>query len=220
MPVIRVQHALQGRSGLPTDTYVNTFHFSDLAVPTGPDLVTLATAIKSFYADVAAGGGTSIKSFISGSAGADGASIKMYNQDDPMPREPIFSELYDFNLGFNGKALPSEVAVCLSYAAASQSGAIQARRRGRIYIGPLNDSASTLASLTERCRPTTAIQTALVQSALDLRSKAVLLGLIWLVYSPTGGSGASITKFWVDDAFDTQRRRGEAPTARLEVAVP
>jgi hypothetical protein len=39
------------------------------------------------------------------------------------------------------------------------------------------------------------------------------------VYSKVDGLFTPIVQFWVDNAFDTQRRRGSAPSARQILAV-
>jgi len=39
-------------------------------------------------------------------------------------------------------------------------------------------------------------------------------GWDWVVYSPTNGNTVNVDNGWVDNAFDTQRRRGLAVTAR------
>jgi hypothetical protein len=41
----------------------------------------------------------------------------------------------------------------------------------------------------------------------------------WVVYSPKLDAFAEVDNLWVDNAFDTQRRRGERPTARTVVAL-
>jgi hypothetical protein len=42
----------------------------------------------------------------------------------------------------------------------------------------------------------------------------------WAIYSPTANLHKTITDIWVDDAWDTQRRRGLAPTTRDTFVLP
>lgn len=101
-----------------------------------------------------------------------------------------------------------------SFQGARTSGSVQARRRGRIYIGPLKTTTSTNG------RPnSTAITTlATASSALGIDLNAVA-DTTWCVWSPTSGTAVPITDGWVDNAFDTQRRRGWDPTSRTTYFV-
>lgn len=219
MGVIKVQHALQSASGLPTDRYINSFYFAQAELTTPEDLSSMTSAIQSFYTGVPTGQSSALKSLFSVRAGGAFATMKFYDMDQPMPRAPIHENSYDFNLGTNGKGLPSEVAICLSYEAPQISGQIQRRRRGRIYLGPLNDTCMNVASPTEPARPTPGARQLILDAARDLWALAQGQGWNWNVHSTVGGSSATISRFWVDDAFDIQRRRGEAPTSRLEEVV-
>ncbi len=62
-------------------------------------------------------------------------------------------------------------------------------------------------------RPSATQQTAL----LDLASDLAALGgadVAWVIYSPTDNQYRGVTNAWVDNAWDTQRSRGLAPTSR------
>jgi hypothetical protein len=119
--------------------------------------------------------------------------------------------------------LPNEVALCLSYQAVAISGESQARRRGRIFFGPLCNTANTL-SATGECRPSAALVTALCGAATLLATPAATAAgdlVHWAVYSPTtdltetiDDAFQDVDNGWVDNSFDTQRRRGRDATAR------
>jgi hypothetical protein len=111
----------------------------------------------------------------------------------------------------NVAGLPTEVAVCLSFYA----GRNLPRSRGRIYIGPLNVASST----SGEGRPTPQ----LIDSIADRASNVARTteNVTWVMVTKGGfpiqkePAGAKvITAGWVDDAYDTQRRRGLAPLVR------
>ncbi len=103
--------------------------------------------------------------------------------------------------------LPTEVAACLSYVADRNLP----RNRGRIYLGPLGTNA--LVTSAGRVLVSPAFRTALRESAARLQG-ANGQSISWHLYSTVANQMKLITGGWVDDAFDTQRRRGTAPTVR------
>jgi hypothetical protein len=108
-----------------------------------------------------------------------------------------------------GGTVPVETAIVGALEAVPISGVPQARRRGRMFFGPI---ASVALSMTSgRCRVTQPAQTAI---AAGLRS-LITGGLpTWGVYSRVNGTMATAVQGWVDDAPDTQRRRGRGALKR------
>lgn len=96
----------------------------------------------------------------------------------------------------------------LSFQADKVSGLPQARRRGRVYFGPLGGAAEASG------RPGTTLLSAVVAFGAALLSESNLADWTWVVYSTVNNGGAPVTNGWVDNSFDTQRRRGLEWTAR------
>lgn len=216
---IRVQHSFQGISGTAKDQFVNTFHFGGGGALAGTHAA-LATLIKNFYDVLPGGGGHPLSFYLSGNSDSPGARIKMYDLADPLPRVPIYDELYTPSVHPGaGQNLPNEVACCLSYAATHTAGVPIASQRGRIYIGPLNDNALGSASGDVISRPLLGMRTDMVKAAKVLQAAAADILWLWSVHSPTRAADYPITSFWSDDAWDTQRRRGEAPSSRYTELV-
>jgi len=219
MTVYAIQHAFQGVSGLPSDRFVNTFHTIGPVDPLTPDFAAAATAIKLFYNPT---GGVKISSYMSNAVRGIGRTIKIYDLSDPKPRAPVY-EFIDAVVPWAQSAsqpLPSECCVCLSYDAPKLSGLPQARRRGRLFIGPLSIAALN-GNTDPPQRPNSSLQDALNTAAGNLQDALAAANMPWVVYSPTSddgtgavGSAALVTRSWTDDAFDTQRRRGERPSAK------
>jgi hypothetical protein len=135
---------------------------------------------------------------------------KLYDRADTPPRAPVATGTWSFAGAPAGDSLPKEVALCLSFQGAPLSGTPQSRRRGRIYMGPLRTSA-----LGTDGRPVAGLITQLKDAGDNLLAASeAAASWIWVVYSPTSGLETTITNGWVDNEFDTQRRRGRVPTSR------
>lgn len=216
----RAQVSIPLDSGVPEDAIVNTWHFDDdddpVAAP-GDTRDWIMQALRNFYQTIDA-------TLFPRTIGAN-ATVKLYDIAAPMPRQPLFTETLALTPA-DQDALPSEVALCLSFAAAMESGVPPARRRGRVFIGPL---ATTVAEqVNSQSRPSTAAMTVLRDAADALQNGVVHPGagnpyrLRWSIYSPKTDETATVGEAfndvlsgWVDDAFDTQRRRGPGATSRL-----
>lgn len=216
--LMRCQVTIPLDSGIPEDQLVNTWYFDgdDAEVGDAAYHSAVVTMLTNFY--------TQIDGVIFPSTVATPLKAKIYDMRDPMPRLPEHE--FDINVTpSTHEPLPNEVALCLSFAAAAGSGLNMKRRRGRVYIGPICFDASEVVG--SQRRPTAAAMEAItdvantVLSGIDLGSGPPPNSVKWAVYSPTTDATSSIddafndvVRGWVDNAFDTQRRRGCAPTLR------
>lgn len=136
--------------------------------------------------------------------------VKSYNRSDPLPRAPVTNSVFNFAGGPVGNPMPPEVSLCGSFQAVLQSGIPQSRRRGRIYLGPVNTGTLDLDG-----RPTPARITTLRNALNALRvASAAAATWDWQVFSTRNLIGYTIANGWVDNEFDTQRRRGRLATTR------
>lgn len=234
MGVFRVQRVTLPKSGLARDQVVNTFHFQtplqDTANPTDDQRSFVRDALNDLYG-LAVGSGSALRTFLAESTMASQrAEYKFYNLDHATPRQPIGGPQPAQNITpvIATAPLPSEVALCLSFRGNAVSGTNMARRRGRIFIGPLNTAAVESDPITGQARPVLALQNAAVQGANRLADAMALVGMIWSIYSPAlraAGSGSALSgttdikHAWCDNAFDTQRRRGQNPSGRVALDV-
>lgn len=156
--------------------------------------------------------------------GTAAGRMRWYNLADPEPRVPVRDTTFAI-VDSGGDGLPHEVAVCLSFAAADQAGAVRARRRGRIYLGPIRASAAVV--LDGGVRVQTAAVDAIATAAQTLMN-AGDADKHWAIYSPTTqANGATLAdsvndvkKVWVDNAFDIHRSRGQKATYRKTFVAP
>lgn len=208
MPNLRAVVSIPAASGLPEDGVQNVFHFTAV-VADAATMDAIAAALKTNLYD-------SIDTYLSVELNVAGTHVTFYNLADAQPRNPIRDVPIGADMIGAADSIPDEVALCLSFQADAESGQPQARRRGRVYIGPFGRVA--LGAAAAGNRPAAALVTALANAGgglLDASQAAA--GWDWVVWSPTTGPAGFpwvITNGWVDDAFDTQRRRGVAALAR------
>ena len=215
MTTTRCMFVGQGGSGLPEDRFINVFHFHDPTIlPWDDSVPALLNAVENFYVDPTSNGGSigaAISSYVSRSA-----QLIFYNMGQAQPRVP---EAFNITLpSALGQGAPEEVAICLSLHGAPP---VTARRRGRIYIGPLSMSTSVIQQSTTttpsrvQMTGTNAIGVCIAQAAERLRDEAIAAGVPWCIRStvPTENY-VPIVSGYVDNAFDIQRKRGPDDTVR------
>jgi len=205
MPDADVQMVMQGVSLLPEDRFINTLHFSESGVGSFDSFASvLAVDLKSAWDPL--GGIYPTEQVIRP------YQILIYNPDDPKPRKPWVDSTGAVPTGTlssgSSGSLPTEVALCLSYYGISNTK----RNRGRIFIGPVQ------AGWNDSSRPLVQLRTALLDLA-DRLSDVGTQSVDWQIVSRVAGTRQRIQEVWVDNAWDTQRRRGIAPTARSTRAV-
>jgi hypothetical protein len=185
-------------NNLPRDRYVNTLYYDTRDDGTAEG--TAEDIMDGIHAAYTANG----LSFLSGSIAS--MTIKAY-ATGRNPGGPLAEKNYAF--APSTSAGPAEVAVCLSY----YSGGNSKRRRGRVYIGPF------AGTQTGSERPSSILRTRILDWASDIAAIGNLSPANWQQHSRTDASYNPVTDFYVDDAWDTQRRRGAAPSGRFTRTV-
>ena len=208
MPILRAMVVLAHDGGQAEDVCVNTFHFDATAPLIQAQRDAVIAAVRDFYSTVGVSG-SNIASQLGVSVHPEGSRIKLYDLSGPPPHFPIEDVLLNLTATASTQ-LPREVALVLSFQANPVSGQIQKRRRGRVFIGPLSTAAATYQNGDSR--PTAGLMNALRDAAERLRNPAG--DPHWVVRSGTG-LVVPVQQGWVDNSFDTQRRRGLAPTQRF-----
>jgi hypothetical protein len=206
---IHAQVEIPNTSGLPEDSAVNNFSFTvDDAVWTRVDAATQLSSIiaNDFYGSIA--------SMMNALAKLSLLKIKWYDRGDAAPRLPFYTAT---GLGLSdaaGSPLPNEVALVLSFHAAFESGHPPARYRGRVYM-PFID-ASEVNQRHGSGAPSSTLTGALKTAGQTLLSSTVgYTGIRWGVRSDMDDVTRPVVGGWVDDEFDTQRRRGTRPLSRF-----
>lgn len=209
-------------TGLGEDIVVNDLYFRVPDKDTSNVLVDLRDLIEGAYAHVAGQ--------LSGIIDRTKCTIRFYDLAQAKPSVPLDELPMALDGAANNYRLPQEMALCVSFQGDRQSGLNQRRRRGRIYLGPFCNRTPNEMSVDYE-RPHTSIITAAVNFGTHLLSPGQPTGWAeWGVLSRVNAGGwmvpgvqgppdlpagwTPVTNGWVDNAWDTQRRRGLAPSAR------
>lgn len=223
-------------SGLSRDQVVNTWTFTGEADLTDTGFGTIESALTDFYNGTDTGGtGLTVASFLGPQLSRSVVPVfRHYDLDGHLSGGALGSPqrvqpMVALGAGNGGTGLPSEVACCLSFNGAYGSdpefgpgGATRprARDRGRIYLGPLSASGCiSIESTTQRPKVSDNLRETVVAAALRLSAFAGLPAF-WSTWSRKAGTTHQVVDVAVDDAFDTQRRRGERANIRTTAAVP
>lgn len=214
MAIYRFQVTIPYFTGIPTDVITNDFHFSwSPGTPVDANYEDIRDRLVTFYNTIYSQAG--LGDFMAPWVNPSGVNLKVYNVNDPPPRAPHYlSAMALTDNRVVGSIVTPETAVCLSFQGTPISGVPQARRRGRVFIGGVHEpfESGTTTSFPE---VSSDLLSALATAGDDLRIGATTDGWTWVVYSRVLGTGAPVANGWIDNAPDTQRRRGNAPTARL-----
>lgn len=214
MAILRAQVTFEHDSGLPADRSVNTFHFLTTSGDQVPIAQEIRDALHDFY-KLAPTGSTTVLSSLFSSDLSGAFSVAFYDLSDPEPRQPIYEFSFaPFTPG--SSALPEEVTLCLSFQAPAISGSSQARRRGRIYVPPLMNTATVITSTGDPAAGSNQlIPTLAACGNMLLLESETAANWSWAVYSRVNGTAVAVDNGWVDNAWDTQRRRGRIATSRV-----
>lgn len=222
-------------SGIPQDASINDFYFfSDVGTPASDDAVanSLQVYLNTFYNDDTTASGISIASRFSNavSRATDAVQIVVYAKDTLDPAvdwgPPVEIRDLTFVAAAAAPNLPSETAACLSFHG-DLTGVPEtadnptpppakirpaARRRGRVYLGPLIYGALVdNAGVNYDPLLGSNFVNTVAEHAAGLADDS---GGAWVVYSPTSQAVFPVVGGYVDNALDTQRRRGRGPTSR------
>lgn len=205
MALYRLQAVLPYFTGLPADVATNTIYVD---APNDGAAEDCAAAFALFYERTYVGG-HGVLWYMSGvlSDAPDAFKIRGYRMADPLPREPIFEYSFTGTETRSTESLPLEVALCCSFKALPPN---TPSRRGRIFIGPLSVRALDVDATGV---PTAAFMNAVAAAAYALNQDLSDLTATWIINGAAGPVG--VAHGWVDNAFDTQRRRGVEATTRV-----
>lgn len=200
MPAYRLQQTIATVDNTAANYATNTFHF---IADDDTELPAIQTAVQAFY--------NTWRPEMNNLVRQNTHEYKFYNMSDPEPRAPVLEGSFNLTTAPAGTPLPTEVSLCLSFQGTKVSGEPQARRRGRVYLPFI-----TSASMGSDARPDAGCITAAVNCGTNLLAASVAAaGWDWIVASTFDPiSGAIVDNGWVDNEWDTQRRRGRVATAR------
>jgi hypothetical protein len=230
-----VTATLAHTSGLPEDSVV-----MDWAVAGGnpadvPSHAAVLDAFAAFYSDAMPLALTSFGDYISSEISRVGSPhmLRLYDITNDLSGTPHGSPLaiqsFAIDAGAGGQNFPGEVALAITLEALGrEDAAVEAssgttrpkqRRTGRVYIGPLKVSAGVT---TGTSRPSASIITHFLEAIDVLNADLIALsnGEALGVWSRSDATVRALEAVSIDNAWDTQRRRGVAATARTRNTLP
>lgn len=201
MVAYRVQTVLKTDSTLPEDWITNSWAFTG----TDPlaDKTAVEAALKAFYDSL-------VSTVFSTNISQNAHLFKWYELPGPKPNYPVAETTWNLASNPTAISLPYEVSMVLSFQGQRVPGFPQARRRGRLYIGTIQATGVSYE------RPAAGQVTAIANAATTFKAaiEAIPSNTVWAVWSKSDQAGVQVNNGWVDNAWDTQRRRGNVPTSR------
>jgi len=176
-------------SSLPRDRMIINPTFSSTAADTAA-ATTLATDLA-----------TNLDAWV---VGARELTVKIYDLKAD-PSYPLATQVRSVG-AYTESPHPREVALCLSF----YSGHPEPRSRGRLYLPAFAIAAG--GSLSARPTSTHMSKLATLPPILAAAGGA---GCFWCVYSRRLDQMQTITNWWVDDEWDTIRKRGLRASSRV-----
>lgn len=242
MPFLFAVATIPHTSGDPKDVFQNTFSFSNPIMDEVTMANFVATAVTGFYN---AGGGamgdpTPLASQIgvSASRAANACTLKVYDVTGLLDGSPHGSPIasYAWTLAAAGEltSMPEEVAAALTIRgvgwenqpvelpddADPDTGVERIRQRytGKVYLGPLI-SAAVVRDGAGRSLLSSEVRGRLGGASINMQAGLALNGIAWCVWSREAGLMIPVDVVQVDNAPDTQRRRGVRSTSRTTYDV-
>jgi len=211
------QVRINSNSGLDEDTATNTFHFRK---PTAVDYDTaagsIAVVLEDFYTDTATGATNPVRYYYSSAMKTGSNLSQIVTYDGSIPPGSRLPTSHSWSLGSGGGTanLPNECAAVLSFKALEAGVAPFSHQRGRVYLGPISNAATFADTAGPRIPSQMLIDCTKAAKQLQDDVQALGAGYDWCVYSPTSNMLFPVTVAWMDNAVDTQRRRGLSPSVR------
>lgn len=204
-------------TGLPEDVITNVWSFAYTGgTPSTTQFNNLRDALDTFYTNVYSTGATDIAAPWVDWANA---SVKAYLLSDPTPRPPKYMSAMPITVTPGASSdVPPELAICLSFQGDPVAGVNQARRRGRLFLGGFGLWADP-GDATQFPEVDSTIITAITTAADAFGNAVPAQQFFWSVWSRTTSTMVPITNGWVDNAPDTQRRRGADATSRTTFTI-
>lgn len=210
-------------SGLPRDVSINTFHFLT-GEPTvgGTTAADLNTWILTLYNIVDGPAQVyEIGRYISEYIDRDDPYYKIYDVDTATgTMTPVAGGVHiplTIPAALSGISMPNEVALCLTYGGVTPLIPL-ARQRGRVYFGPFQNELDEDGD--NRPDPSERLQRDIAEAYLNCLTAELDLSVSHSVYSRVDRELYAIAGAYVDNEWDTQRRRGLPSTNRYSIARP
>lgn len=227
-------------SGLAADDVQLDFVIASSVTVAPGDTLDLSGPIANFF-NTHDGAGHWVAEFLGQQVKRDtnGAIIRYYDisahLDGSNHGSPVAVDHFTVGpISSNSSSLPDEVAVVMTLRGEGWDTASvevinptpsphlvrpKQRHSGRLYVGPIN--LAGYGNADNRPRPATVLRTTLLNAAERLQDELSAVPATWCVWSRKDAVLRDVVRAEVDDAWDTQRRRGVKPLTRdSRVLIP
>lgn len=220
MGLLRAEFTSYFSDDLPRDMDVNTVYFRDSGQDGILEALGFVPSVAPDYNATALNWATAVHDFFANASifqPGRGVKCKLYDMGATKPR-PVLGQgdVGPTAARQSGSPGNPKVAFVVSFF----GGRNLPRQRGRNYLGPLGAGAAGSFSPGSAER-TQAINwcTRIAGLQLQVPNPGTNSDVDWVVYSPTSNSSHKVTDGWVDDEWDTVRKRGERATTRTTVTA-
>lgn len=216
---------LNHKSGIVADADHIGLYFATGTDATATDFDNMKTHIAAFFNTTPTGAGASLGSYLSNALAVttDAMAMRFYKMP-AVPGQlgsPVATRTWTLSTT-GAQGMPNEMAACLSYQKTYGTdvefgaGGLRPRSsdRGRVYLGPLSGSEISQDTTTKEVRiGSTGLPQVAVKAAHQFLGTAMTADSItWVQFSRKRWTFDAVTKCWMDNAYDIQRRRGVLPT--------
>lgn len=221
------QARLAAKNAQPADDVINTFAFysDDANTDTAADLaVIIADKVEDFYnatSDMPAAQALAYYLAPSIDRGTNLCSVKVTHVEDldaETPEgSPILVDPFTLTAAGNAGSQPAETALVATLRTtfgqlqpAEGPGGTRPRSRytGRLYLGPFNNAAAVTSVSSGVGYPSDDLRNGLAVACKRLANDLATEQIYWSVWSRTLQVMTAYSSVKVDNAWDTQRRRG------------
>jgi hypothetical protein len=228
----RLEHVMPYKSGVPRDESVNVMHIvtDGLTPPTPGDFPIWATWFANLFNEDVTGMAHTLQSYLSSFIDTPNCRVDVTSVTSFDPAVATYVPIASFvhpMVPSGGESLPLENAITISLRGTTPvpGGGVAfptqaARRRGRLYFGPL--TVATVANESDE-RPIVKLEvltdialrmTAWLGEDLTAASDSASTPFGPVVWSRKGVGASVITNGYVNNEWDSQRRRGSDETHR------
>lgn len=233
--IIRAQIVISARDSVPRDAAVNVIHWTaditEDALGLGVLLDDITGEIRDFYSENQLDDtGSSIDDSSLGrllspimSRDGDGVLVRYFHVVDATHENFLDERTFGLSDPLpDAAAMPNELAICCSLLATPSLSVPIRRRRGRLYLGPINSGpvGTRTISGVEYPSVSSLARGYIARSLKRLTFAADRIDAQWCVYSRKNDAAYTVTQGWVDNEFDIIRSRGLEASLRTDFENP
>lgn len=213
----RAQVSIPMFSGVPEDVVTNTLYFQrlDAGDATDVDIENMIDHLTTFYEHCYGNGPVLGVNSMASYMNPAQTKFKLYNLEDATPRPPIREQTMPIEpLKDTTTLIPNEVAFVLSFRSEPVPGVVAGSTRGRIYLGGIGTGFVQTGTVSAFPSIKSASLNEVTAAAVALFNNMLEDEWGWVVHSEKLDQDFAVAEIWADNAFDTQRRRGNKATLR------